>query len=116
MEFTLSGLSSMINTLLSIRLIDFLVLYKSNLIPINLTPSHNSRPKDKHKMSDRISNGEWLTPGRKKVSPNGKTELRMQDDGKIAVYREGECLWQNTPNQRDDIVGVRMQQDGNLCM
>jgi hypothetical protein len=67
-------------------------------------------------MSDRLSNGEWLTPGHSKFSQNGKTELRMQTDGKIAVYREGKCLWQNTAEQRDDIVGVRMQQDGNLCM
>ncbi|KAE8139528.1 bulb-type lectin domain-containing protein [Aspergillus pseudotamarii] len=75
-------------------------------------------------MPDTLHNGEWLDVGNSLWSENGQFEFRMQDDGKIAVYKggdpdngdDGECIWQNTPQQRDDIKGIKMQEDGNFCM
>jgi hypothetical protein len=63
-----------------------------------------------------LGNNEWLRPGNSLFSQDGNVELRMQDDGKIAVYRGGQCTFQNTADQRGDIKGLHMQEDGNLCM
>ncbi|KAI0395234.1 bulb-type lectin domain-containing protein [Xylariaceae sp. FL0594] len=63
-----------------------------------------------------LGNGEWLLTGQSLFSADGSVELRMQDDGKIALYYGGECRWQNTPDQRYDIKGLIMQGDGNLCI
>jgi hypothetical protein len=60
---------------------------------------------------------EWLLPGQSLFAQDGETELRMQDDGKIAVYRENNCIWQNTSTQRwNEVKGTIMQEDGNFCM
>ncbi|KAE8370485.1 bulb-type lectin domain-containing protein [Aspergillus caelatus] len=75
-------------------------------------------------MPDTLPNGEWLEVGESLWSENGEFEFRMQDDGKIAVYQggdpdngdDGRCIWQNTAEQRYDIKGIRMQEDGNFCM
>ncbi|KAI5919644.1 bulb-type lectin domain-containing protein [Camillea tinctor] len=63
-----------------------------------------------------LGNGEWMTPGTSLWSQDGSVELKMQMDGKIAVYWGGQCRYQNTREQRQDIKGVHMQEDGNLCM
>ncbi|KAJ5703723.1 hypothetical protein N7493_010861 [Penicillium malachiteum] len=63
-----------------------------------------------------IGPGEWLKPQTSLYSTDGNTELRMQSDGKIAIYRDGECVWQNTAEQRDDVKGIIDQDDGNFCM
>ncbi|KAI0198205.1 bulb-type lectin domain-containing protein [Astrocystis sublimbata] len=63
-----------------------------------------------------LGNGEWLRVGESIFSSDGSTELRMQDDGKIAVYHDGECKWQNTPDETEDVHGVQMQNDGNFCL
>ncbi|KAF4957260.1 hypothetical protein FSARC_11356 [Fusarium sarcochroum] len=65
---------------------------------------------------DRLENGEWLLVGNSLYSEDGSVEFRMQDDGKIAVYHDDYCAWQNTPEQTDDIHGVKMQEDGNFVM
>jgi hypothetical protein len=63
-----------------------------------------------------LGNGEWLLVGNSLFSEDGSVELKMQGDGKIAVYKGGECLFQNTAAQRNDVKGIKMQEDGNLCM
>ncbi|KAF2463938.1 alpha-D-mannose-specific plant lectin [Lindgomyces ingoldianus] len=63
-----------------------------------------------------LGNGEWLLVGSSLFSQDGSVEFKMQGDGKIAVYWGGQCRFQNTPAQRSDIKGIKMQEDGNLCM
>ncbi|KAB8257010.1 bulb-type lectin domain-containing protein [Aspergillus pseudonomiae] len=67
-------------------------------------------------MPNTLGNGEWLEVGQSLWSQNGETELKMQEDGKIAVYVNGECVFQNTDEQRYDVKGIHMQPDGNLVM
>ncbi|KAM5354107.1 hypothetical protein ACJ41O_000757 [Fusarium nematophilum] len=64
----------------------------------------------------RLDNGQWLLVGQSIWSDDGTVELRMQDDGKLAVYYDDECQWQSTPEQRWDIKGARMQEDGNFVI
>ncbi|EWC45993.1 hypothetical protein DRE_04786 [Drechslerella stenobrocha 248] len=63
-----------------------------------------------------LTNGERLSVGESLFSPDGSVELKIQDDGKFAIYWDGECRFQNTPEQRDDINSVVMQDDGNLVL
>ncbi|OJJ42411.1 hypothetical protein ASPZODRAFT_147396 [Penicilliopsis zonata CBS 506.65] len=63
-----------------------------------------------------LGNGEWLNVGQSLFSQDGSVELRMQSDGKIAVYWGGECRFQNTATQRNDIKGIIMQEDGNMVI
>ncbi|KAI1262683.1 bulb-type lectin domain-containing protein [Xylariaceae sp. FL1019] len=63
-----------------------------------------------------LGNGEWLERGTSLFSQDGSVELKMQADGKIAIYHSGKCQFQNTPDQRQDVKGIKMQEDGNLCM
>ncbi|KAB8225526.1 bulb-type lectin domain-containing protein [Aspergillus novoparasiticus] len=67
-------------------------------------------------MSDTLLNGQWLEPGHSLKSKNGGYEFSMQGDGKVALYSYGRCIYQNTPEQRSDIRGLHMQNDGNLCL
>ncbi|KAK6526631.1 hypothetical protein TWF694_005212 [Orbilia ellipsospora] len=62
-----------------------------------------------------LSNGQWLMVGESLFSPDGSVELRMQTDGKIAVYWGGSCRFQNTRDQRPDIKGITLE-GGNLVM
>ncbi|KAF4460870.1 Mannose-specific lectin [Fusarium albosuccineum] len=64
----------------------------------------------------RLDNGEWLLVGQSIFSDDGSVELRMQDDGKLAVYYDDECQWQSTAEQRWDIKGAIMQEDGNFVI
>ena len=63
-----------------------------------------------------LGNDEWLLTGNSLFSENGVYEFRMQKDGKIVVYENGEPKWQNTKEQRFDVKGVIMQADGNLVI
>ncbi|KAI1326729.1 bulb-type lectin domain-containing protein [Xylariaceae sp. FL0255] len=63
-----------------------------------------------------LGNGEWLLNGNSLFSEDGTVEFKMQGDGKIAVYWGGYCQFQNTRDQRQDVKGIKMQEDGNLCM
>ncbi|KAF3904277.1 Curculin-2 [Arthrobotrys entomopaga] len=63
-----------------------------------------------------LGNGEWLLNGHSLWSNDGSVEFKMQGDGKIAIYWGGQCRWQNTAEQRSDVKGIKMQEDGNLCM
>ncbi|GLB09219.1 hypothetical protein AtubIFM57258_005131 [Aspergillus tubingensis] len=67
-------------------------------------------------MSNTLRNGQWLLPGQSLKSDNGNTELCVQSDGKLAFYQYGNCIFQNTAEQREDIKGLKMQEDGNLCL
>ncbi|KAE8377664.1 bulb-type lectin domain-containing protein [Aspergillus bertholletiae] len=67
-------------------------------------------------MPNTLGNGEWLKVGQSLWSEDGSVEFKMQHDGKIAVYVDGECKFQNTKEQREDVQGIRMQTDGNLVM
>ncbi|KAM0197371.1 hypothetical protein ACHAPA_009879 [Fusarium lateritium] len=64
----------------------------------------------------KLDNDNWLYPGDSLTSDNGNNEFKMQDDGKICIYWEGDCVWQNTEDQRDDIKGVHLQDDGNFVL
>ncbi|KAM5363450.1 hypothetical protein ACJZ2D_012017 [Fusarium nematophilum] len=61
-----------------------------------------------------LGNGEWLLNGDSLWSPEGSVELKIQEDGKIAVYWDGECKFQSTEGEHEDIKGAKMQEDGNL--
>ncbi|KAI1502107.1 bulb-type lectin domain-containing protein [Biscogniauxia marginata] len=63
-----------------------------------------------------LGNGEWLLKGTSLFSEDGTVEFKMQVDGKIAIYWGGKCQYQNTADQRQDVKGIHMQEDGNLCM
>ncbi|SPJ80702.1 uncharacterized protein FTOL_08824 [Fusarium torulosum] len=65
---------------------------------------------------DRLNNGEWLLVDNSLFSEDGSVELRMQKDGKLAVYHGERCVWQNTAEQDWNIHGVKMQEDGNLVI
>ncbi|OGM47798.1 hypothetical protein ABOM_003303 [Aspergillus bombycis] len=68
-------------------------------------------------MSTYILNpGEWLEPGHSLKSRNGGVEFSMQTDGRIVLYHWGQCVFQNTTEQRNDIKGLKMKKDGNLCL
>ncbi|KAI0466586.1 bulb-type lectin domain-containing protein [Xylaria cf. heliscus] len=63
-----------------------------------------------------LGNGEWLLTGNSLFSQDGSVEFKMQADGKIAIYWGGKCQWQNTADQKSNVKGISMQEDGNLCM
>ncbi|KAE8416590.1 bulb-type lectin domain-containing protein [Aspergillus pseudocaelatus] len=67
-------------------------------------------------MPDTLLNGQWLEPDHSLQSKNGQYEFCVQSDGKIAMYDWRVCVYQNTADQRDDIRGLHMQEDGNLCL
>ncbi|QRD94386.1 hypothetical protein F9C07_2286489 [Aspergillus flavus] len=67
-------------------------------------------------MPNILQNGQWLRPGQNIKSEDGRSGLTMQEDGKIDVYHDGRCVWQNTREQRYDIQGIHMQEDGDLVM
>lgn len=82
----------------------------------NINMNNSKMPCSNIKTHNTLGNGEWLLKGESLVSEDGKVELKMQNDGKLAVYKNGQSKFQNTADQRDDIKGVRMQPDGNLVM
>lgn len=63
-----------------------------------------------------LGTNEWLLSGNSLWSTDGSVEFKMQGDGKIAVYWGGKLQWQNTKEQRSDIKGLKMQEDGNLVL
>ncbi|KAM0200474.1 hypothetical protein ACHAQI_011675 [Fusarium lateritium] len=65
---------------------------------------------------DRLNNGEWLLTNNSLFSEDGSVELRMQEDGKLAVYHGEHCAWQSSDEQDWDMHGVLMQEDGNLVI
>ncbi|KAI8626392.1 bulb-type lectin domain-containing protein [Xylariaceae sp. FL1651] len=66
------------------------------------------------KTQNRSKRTKWA--GSSLFSQDGSVELKMQGDGKIAIYWDGKCQFQNSKEQRSDVKGVKMQEDGNLCM
>jgi hypothetical protein len=67
-------------------------------------------------MPNILDNGDWLLVGNSLFSTDDKVELKMQVDGKLALYKEGKLLWQNTAEQDYNIKGVIMQGDGNMVI
>jgi len=65
---------------------------------------------------DTLRPGQWLLPGNSLWSKDGSVELRMQDDGKIAVYWGGQCRWQNTDGQNYLAKGIQLKDDGDFVM
>lgn len=63
-----------------------------------------------------LGNGEWLYPGQCLVSPDGDTQLKMQLDGKLAIYWDNKCRYQSSAEQVWDVKGLKMQGDGNLVI
>lgn len=82
-------------------------------MPASLSHTEEQSHNSKH---SAIGNGEWLLAGQSLWSTDGRVELRMQTDGKLAVYRDGNFLWQNTKDQNYDVKGLTVQQDGNCCI
>ncbi|KAE8315148.1 bulb-type lectin domain-containing protein [Aspergillus transmontanensis] len=66
--------------------------------------------------SPTLHAGQWLKPGQSIYSDNGRCEFKMQEDGKFAVYWNGECRWQNTVHTNWEVKGLHLQEDGNLCV
>lgn len=63
-----------------------------------------------------LGKGESLGPQESLWSADGKIEAKFQGDGKLAVYRDGSCIWQSTPNQVNNPKSMVMQEDGNLVI
>ncbi|KAG5655195.1 hypothetical protein KAF25_010929 [Fusarium avenaceum] len=63
-----------------------------------------------------LDNGNWLMVGMSIFSKDRSVELRMQDDGKLAIYHNGRCTWQSTDQQTSNAKGAIMQGDGNFCI
>ena len=63
-----------------------------------------------------LGNGEWLLTGQSLFSTDGTVEFKAQGDGKVAIYVNSSCVFQNTAEQRQDVKGVKMQEDGNLVL
>ncbi|KAF5637794.1 mannose-specific lectin [Fusarium sp. NRRL 52700] len=63
-----------------------------------------------------LENGDWLMVGMSIFSKDRSVELRMQDDGKLAIYYNNRCAWQSTDQQISNAKGAIMQGDGNLCI
>jgi hypothetical protein len=63
-----------------------------------------------------LDNGDWLMVGMSIFSKDRSVELRMQDDGKLAIYYNNRCAWQSTDQQISNAKGAIMQGDGNFCI
>lgn len=63
-----------------------------------------------------LGNGEWLYPGQSLISTDGSVQLKMQPDGKLAVYWNNECKFQSSAQQTANVKGLKMQEDGNLVI
>ncbi|KAF4343782.1 mannose-specific lectin [Fusarium beomiforme] len=63
-----------------------------------------------------LDNGNWLMVGMSIFSKDRSVELRMQDDGKLAIYYNNRCAWQSSDQQNWDAKGAIMQGDGNFCI
>ncbi|KAK0652320.1 hypothetical protein B0T16DRAFT_406000 [Cercophora newfieldiana] len=70
-------------------------------------------------MADRgsvLTPGSWLYAGDSMWSDDHTVQFTVQLDGKMAVYWGGELRWEHSDVQREDIAGVKMQDDGNLVL
>ncbi|KAF4445750.1 Mannose-specific lectin [Fusarium austroafricanum] len=63
-----------------------------------------------------LDNDNWLYVGMSIFSKDRTVELRMQDDGKLAIYYNNRCQWQTTDQQDWNAKGAIMQGDGNFCI
>lgn len=58
--------------------------------------------------------GEWLELGHSLKSEDGTVEFSVQADGRLVLSHSGQCVFQT--EQRNDIKGLKMKRDGNLCL
>ncbi|KAK4185373.1 bulb-type lectin domain-containing protein [Podospora australis] len=63
-----------------------------------------------------LGKGESLGPQESLWSSDGRVEAKYQGDGKLAVYRDGTCIWQSTAEQVPNPKSLVMQEDGNLVI
>ncbi|KAK7428362.1 hypothetical protein QQZ08_005119 [Neonectria magnoliae] len=77
-------------------------------------------PKPSHNISGPIKNGEWLKVDKSLWSPDGSVDVKMHEDGKLAVYWEGDdndgnAVWASDTAEppRDSTIEVSVQDDGN---
>jgi nucleoid-associated protein YgaU len=64
---------------------------------------------------DTLDGGGKLTRGESMTSPNGRFELKMQEDGNVVLYDGTKPTWA-TNTQRDDAERLVMQDDGNFVV
>ena len=57
-----------------------------------------------------------LKLGEQLISKNGKYDLRMQTDGNLVVYCNGNALWHSETYGRSVTGGLRFQGDSNLVI
>jgi hypothetical protein len=64
---------------------------------------------------DKLDGGGELRQGESLKSPNGRFELKMQQDGNVVLYDEAKPIWA-TNTQRDGAERLAMQDDGNFVV
>ncbi|KAJ4006029.1 hypothetical protein NW766_010855 [Fusarium irregulare] len=62
----------------------------------------------------QLDNGSWMYPEDAVTSDNGRNVLKIEDDGRMCIYWDGEQVWGNTDEGRDDIKGLVLQDDGGF--
>ncbi|KAB8207286.1 D-mannose binding lectin [Aspergillus parasiticus SU-1] len=58
--------------------------------------------------------GDWVELGHSLKSKDGTVEFGVQADGRLVLSHSGQCVFQT--EQRNDIKGLKMKRDGNLCL
>lgn len=58
--------------------------------------------------------GDWVEVGHNLKSKDGTVEFGVQSDGRLILSHSGQCVFQT--EQRNDIKGLKMKRDGNLCL
>jgi hypothetical protein len=64
----------------------------------------------------QLDNDSWMHPEDAVTSDNGRAVLKIEDDGRMCIYWDGNLVWYNTEEGRDDIQGLKLQDDGNLVL
>jgi nucleoid-associated protein YgaU len=64
---------------------------------------------------DKLDGGGELIRGQALKSPNGRFELKMQQDGNVVLYDETRPIWA-TNTQHDGAERLAMQDDGNFVV
>ena len=64
---------------------------------------------------DTMSGGSELARGQSLTSPNGRFELKMQQDGNVVLYDTTKPIWA-TNTQHDGAERLAMQDDGNFVV
>ncbi|KNG85119.1 hypothetical protein ANOM_007080, partial [Aspergillus nomiae NRRL 13137] len=65
---------------------------------------------------DTLCAGEWLEAGHSLEPEDGSIKFTVQTDGNMVVYHGGKALFQNTAGQGKHIRGLKLEEEGNLCL